>query len=237
MTMTQLNPDLDTTRLSAAFAVEQRLQISDFLRTSDAEAIIAELATLDWHLVMNDRDRHIDLPNSQLDSIGRDRIEAGIRQAQGRAATEFQYVYENFPIADAYASGRLTNGRLRGVFEFMNSQAVRDVLETITGHKSDFCDMQATRYGPGHVLTPHDDGVEGKNRKFAYVLGLTKNWSPVWGGQLQFLTSDFRVEDSFVPSFNTLSVFSVPHLHHVSQVAGFAPFARVSLTGWFRTRG
>ena len=166
-----------------------------------------------------------------------DRIEAAVKQAQGRAADEFQYVYENYPVADAYKSGRLKVDGLKSVFEFMNSEPVISALKTVSGKPIEFCDMQVTRYGPGHVLTPHVDGVAGKNREFAYVLGLTPNWSAVWGGQLQFLTDDGEVEQSFVPAFNTLSIFAVPCLHHVSQVASFAPKPRVSLTGWFRSKG
>jgi len=235
MTITiSLNPELDLPALAKSFHESGRLQIRDFLKTSDARKVLAALGRVEWNLVMNDRDRHIDLPVSQLPNLGLERIRAAVHQALGRAADEFQYVYENYPIADAAASGSLKLKELKAIFEFMNSESVRNTLETITGHATDFCDMQATKYGPGHVLTPHDDGVEGKNRKFAYVLGLTQGWSSVWGGQLQFITDDGRVEQSFVPAFNTLSIFAVPALHHVSQVASFAPKPRLSLTGWFR---
>ena len=232
-----LNPELNADTLCHAFAEKGRLQIRDFLKAEDAEAIVSRIGELEWNLVMNDRDRHIDLPVSQLETLGLDRIKAAIAQAKTRAADEFQYVYENYPVADAYASGRLKDAGLRSAFEFMNSSEMCRFLEQVTGSQVDFCDMQATKYGPGHLLTPHDDGVEGKNRKFAYVLNLTKGWSPVWGGQLQFIEADDTISDSFVPSFNTLSVFTVPKPHHVSQVASFAPYSRVSLTGWYRTRG
>lgn len=121
-------------------------------------------------------------------------------------------------------------------FALMNTAPVRDLLRTVTGRATDFCDMQATRYRSGHFLTTHDDNAgPKKNRKLAYVLGLTEGWSAVWGGQLQFL-EDGRVVDAFAPRFNTLSVFAVPFPHHVSQVASFAPKPRYSLTGWFRTK-
>ncbi|MAK62540.1 MAG: 2OG-Fe(II) oxygenase [Ponticaulis sp.] len=231
-----LNPDLDLPSLTAEFARTGRLRIPGFLTDSAAERLHETIQALDWHLVLNDRDRHIDLPVSELPKLGLDRIKAAVLQAQGRAASEFQYVYENYPVADAYQSGRLRVDGLRTVFEFMNSSAVLTALNTVTDRPIDFCDMQVTKYGPGHVLTSHDDGVEGKNRQFAYVLGMTRDWSPVWGGQLQFLTDDGQVEQSFVPAFNTLSIFAVPCLHHVSQVASFAPRPRLSLTGWFRTK-
>lgn len=230
----RLNPDLDIPLLQSRFTDARRLQITDFLNEDDAKRLEAALSKAEWHLVMNDRERHIDLPVSELPKLGLDRIRKAILQAQGRAATEFQYVYENSPIADMYQSGRLNVPEFRDVFDLMNSEAVRTLLTQITGLRVDFCDMQATRYGPGHVLTSHDDGIEGRNRQFAYVLGLTRNWQAIWGGQLQFTTEEGAVEQSFVPVFNTLSIFAVPTPHHVTQVASYAPHARVSLTGWFR---
>lgn len=231
----QLNPELDPVALAKGFAPDKRLQIPSFLVDADAVALEAALNGLEeWHLVMNDRDRHIDLPVSYLPNLGLDRIEKAKKQATDRAAYEFQYIYENYPIADAYESGRLNQPLLKQVFEFMNSDNTRAFLNQVTGLDIDFCDMQATKYGPGHVLTGHDDGVEGKNRQFAFVLSLSRNWSPIWGGQLQFTDEADRITGSFVPAFNTLSMFAVPVPHHVTQVASFAPYPRVSLTGWFR---
>lgn len=236
MPLLALNPELPVTELQAKFSEKRRLQISDFLTRESAEALKAALEKREWNLVLNDRERHIDLPKSEFAKIGLSRMQAAIKQAQGRAASEFQYIYENIPIADAVQSGRLNDDVLKAAYELMNSDEVIAALRTITGLDIDFCDMQGTKYGPGHMLTPHDDAVAGKNRKFAYVLGMTRDWSAVWGGQLQFLTEQGDVLESFVPKFNTLSIFEVPILHHVTQVANFAPRARISCTGWYRTK-
>ena len=232
-----LNPELDRSSLGKTFAEGDCLQISSFLTPASMDRLISAVSDVNWHLVMNDRERHIDLPVAELPKLGMDRIQAAIHQARKRAATEFQYVYENFPVADAFENGHLKGSDLGRFFSFMNSATVRSFLEDVTGHKTDFCDMQLTKYGPGHVLTEHTDGIEGKNRKFAYVLSLTPDWRAIWGGQLQFLSDEGQVTKSFVPAFNTLSIFSVPVPHHVTEVASFAPHSRVSMTGWFRTRG
>ncbi len=233
----QINPDLNPAALRAIFAEGDCLQISEFLDQSSINRLVGTLSDVSWNLVMNDRERHIDLPVAQLPSLGLERIQRAIQQARARAATEFQYVYENFPVADAFQNGHLKGKDLGRFFTFMNSKPVRTFLEQVTGHSIDFCDMQLTKYGPGHVLTQHDDGIEGKNRKFAYVLSLTPEWRAIWGGQLQFLTDDGQISRSFIPAFNTLSIFSVPVPHHVTEVASFAPHSRVSMTGWFRVRG
>lgn len=231
----KLDPSLDPKALSERFAVKHRVQIPGFLTPEEAGRLEATLVGFDaWHLVMNDRDRHIDLPVSYLPELGLDRIDKAKAQATSRAASEFQYIYENYPVADACQSGNLSDPVLKSFFEFMNGAEVMAFLQAVTGLQIDYCDMQATKYGPGHVLTAHDDDVAGKHRQFAYVLGMTRNWASIWGGQLQFLTEEDRIEESFVPAFNTLSIFAIPVPHHVTQIASFAPVNRISLTGWYR---
>jgi len=233
----KLNQRLDADALRAAYAAHQRLQIADFLDGEDARALAAGIKDLDWRLVLNSGARHVDLPREQADMMGKARLDAILSEVGRQAATSFQYLYENYPVTDLADTGRLENPHLRAIHELMNSEGVRGLLERVTGRASDFCDMQATRYSAGHFLTVHDDDAgPTKNRQLAYVLSLTEGWSPVWGGQLQFLDGEGGVSASFAPKLNALSVFTVPAPHHVSQVASFAPMGRVSLTGWFRNR-
>ncbi|HEX5007528.1 MAG TPA: 2OG-Fe(II) oxygenase family protein [Hyphomonadaceae bacterium] len=222
--------------MSKRFAEAGRLQIEDFLELPDARELAASLEGLDWRLVLNSGARHVDLPPAQLAMMGEPRLAAIREEVRKNAAQGFQYIYDNWPVADIAAAGQLNHPMLKAAYETMNSAAVRGFLEQVTGEATDFCDMQATRYSAGHFLTIHTDDAANKNRKLAYVLGLTDGWSPTWGGQLQFLDAQHRVTSSYVPRFNALSVFRVPAPHHVSQVTNFAPKGRVSLTGWFRTR-
>jgi Rps23 Pro-64 3,4-dihydroxylase Tpa1-like proline 4-hydroxylase len=99
-----------------------------------------------------------------------------------------------------------------------------------------FADAQATRYGPGDFLTAHDDAVEGKHRRAAYVFGLSRDWRAEWGGLLLFHEPEGEVR-GYVPQYNALNLFAVPQPHSVSLVAPFAPRERLSVTGWLRARG
>ncbi len=236
MTSIRLSPQLDAPLLAARFAQARRLQIDGFLDPHSAKTLAAEVEGLDWRLVLNSGARHADLSRAHLTAMGEAKLQAILAEVGKNAATSFQYLYENYPVADIHAAGQLNRSALAAMFDLMNAPETLALLRGVTGLRADFCDMQATRYGPGHFLTVHDDDAGARNRTFAYVLGLTEGWSPVWGGQLQFLDSAHsNVEAAFVPRFNTLSIFAVPAPHHVSQVAGFAPKGRVSLTGWFRT--
>lgn len=236
MRLLRLNSRLDAHALSKRFAEAGRLQIEDFLEPPDAKELAESLNGLDWRLVLNSGTRHIDLTAAHLAAIGEDRLAAIREEVKKQAAHGFQYLYENWPVTDIAEAGGLDHRMLKAVYQTMNGEAVRGFLEKVTGEATDFCDMQATRYSAGHFLTTHTDDAPQKNRKLAYVLGLTDGWSPIWGGQLQFLDGRGGVTRSFTPRFNALSVFKVPTPHHVSQVSNFAPKGRVSLTGWFRTK-
>ena len=77
----------------------------------------------------------------------------------------------------------------------------------------------------------HNDDHTDEGRRMAYVLSLSENWNPDWGGNLHFVEED-KMVDSFSPTFNTLSIFEVPQQHYVSMVTPFAGGPRLSITGW-----
>jgi len=230
-----LNSDLQPMDLRLKFAQAQRMQIPNFFPEQTAKEVEAELKALDWRLVLNEAGKHFDIHVSQIEALGAQKTALIIDSAKARAANGFQYLYENYPIADMQASGNLKSACLSKLYRTMNEQTILDFLNQVTDAGVSFCDMQATCYRAGHFLTRHDDGNIGKNRKFAYVYSLCPDWQAEWGGQLQFLNEEGNVEASFIPQYNTLSIFSVPYPHHVSQVSEFVNVPRMSITGWFRT--
>lgn len=114
------------------------------------------------------------------------------------------------------------------------SPEVLDVMRAITG-SSDFDDVtaQASQFRQGHYLTRHLDDVTGEQRKYAFVVGLTRAWHPDWGGLLQFFTKQGEPTASFSPGFNTLDLFDVTHVHSVTFVTPFARAPRFAVSGWF----
>jgi Rps23 Pro-64 3,4-dihydroxylase Tpa1-like proline 4-hydroxylase len=148
----------------------------------------------------------------------------------------FQYYYANVPIYDIYHQKQLPGNFLNQIVEFLNDPEFLDFVRLITDDESiEFADAQATRYGPGHFLTSHDDNVDGKNRRVAYVLSLSPEWRADWGGALQFFDSKGDIEHAYTPTYNALSLFRVPTNHSVGIVAPFAGAPRYSITGWLRS--
>lgn len=83
-------------------------------------------------------------------------------------------------------------------------------------------------YERGDFLSTHGDHNKGD---VAFVLNLTKDWRPEYGGV-------FHCEGQYiVPEFNSLMLLylgknGVPHF--VSEVSQRAPHSRIAISGWFR---
>ena len=216
------------------FAQTGRIQIRNFLKRDHALELRESVAALDWRLVLNENGKHIDIHPLQLRQIPSDILTQIKKAARDRAKTQFQYLYENFPVFDILKTGGKVDPVVSAVYAALNSSAFKARLTELTGLSVDYCDIQATRYRAGHFLNIHDDDVEGKNRQLAFVLNLSQSWRKSWGGTLDFVDQYGTVEDRFVPVFNSLSLFKVPKLHKVSSVKPSSNGPRLSLTGWFR---
>jgi len=232
----ELNPALDAACIQSRFAETNRVQIRNFLTDWCAERLARTLEEQhDWNLVTTHGGRHIDLDYRGMEArpqADKDRLQAIVHE---QARADFGYLFCNVPLYDLAHREKLQELALLEVYRFLNSSPAIEFVRSVTGAEDiSFADSQATKYLPGHFLTTHDDAVQGKNRRAAYVLSMTRDWRPDWGGLLQFFGDDGRFEEAFIPGFNTLSIFAVPQQHSVSVVAPFAGAPRYSITGWFR---
>lgn len=231
----RLSAHHDVNSLHAAFARAGRIHIPALLEAESAARLADAIARVEgWHLVLDSKGKHYD-----LDAAGMAAAPAELRRvvdiAGAQAQDGFAYLFENCPIYDLYHGGRALDHPLAPLFEFLNSATFLDFVRAVTGFAAiGFADAQATRYGPGHFLTSHNDAVDGKNRLAAYVLNMTPRWRPDWGGHLVFYDADGNITQGFAPTFNALNIFAVPADHAVSCVAPFAGAQRHSITGWLR---
>jgi hypothetical protein len=231
----RLSPALDVAALRAAFAARRRLHIPGVLATDSAERIAGAMEDCDgWKVSVSAGGEFFELPLK-----GRVAAEPGkqgwIDQARvDGAEPRMQYIFDTRRLDMEPEDG--PRDAVSEVPGFLNGPDFLAFVRGVTGDdRIDFADAQATRYRPGHVLTGHDDAAEGKNRLYAYVLNLTRDWRADWGGVLAFEGADGHIEEGFAPAFNALNIFAVPMRHAVTQVAGFAPRDRLSITGWLRS--
>jgi Rps23 Pro-64 3,4-dihydroxylase Tpa1-like proline 4-hydroxylase len=190
-----------------------------------------------WSRVVSGETRHFDLGPGAWEAVPaakRKELEDAVHR-KGRDG--FAYFYDCFPLADLHEAGSHLDSYLMRVYEFINTEPFLEFARAVTGAATiAFADAQATCYRPGDFLTAHDDGIEGKRRRAAYVLNFTSVWSADWGGLLQFLDRDGHVAEAYTPAFNALNLVRVPQPHSVSYVNPLAAGARYSITGWLRER-
>lgn len=109
-------------------------------------------------------------------------------------------------------------------------------LKNMTGMKfKKYKTLFASKYSEGCFLSPHTDESNGD---IGFVLQLTKDWLPQWGGLLHFLNDDLNeVTAVKIPKFNTLTLFKLPDQkgkwHYVSHVNQGVKKSRIAITGWF----
>ncbi len=232
----RLNSALDAHAVARRYAEAGRLHIPEFLEAAGAEALHAEIAAQrQWNFVIFAHEKNMD-----LDAAGWDRLDAetkrkAIQIVHERANQEFAFMHYKLSLYDRYHNGRQLTPGLIEFFEFLNGEAFLGFARTVTGHADiAFADAQLTAFSPGHFVTIHNDALEGKNRRAAYVLNLTPEWREDWGGYLNFFDDDGHVSAGFKPAFNALNLFTVPMRHSVGAVAPFARKPRIVVSGWLR---
>lgn len=220
----------------ADFGQDGRLRIPGFLEAAAADGLHNALRTSDaWREVINSGAKVFELDRAARAAFPADQLAALDGAVKMQAVSGFQYRYETIRVRGDGAPGPVPE--LDRFAAWLNTPTSLDWFRAVTGFPAiDLIDAQATSYSAGHFLTEHDDNVAGKNRLAAYVLSLAPDWRPEWGGTLCFPDASGRIE-GLLPGFNTLMLFRVPQRHFVSEVASFAPRARLSVTGWLRTRG
>jgi len=121
--------------------------------------------------------------------------------------------------------------------EWLLSSELLGFLESVSGEKYDrFNTTFASKYSEGCFLSPHTDHANGD---IGFVLQLTKNWKPQWGGLLHFMDDYGQIiEKTEVPTFNTLTLFKLHEQngkwHYVSHVNPGVKADRLAYSGWFQ---
>ena len=234
----RFSPDLDLAIAAQGFRTAGRVRVLDILEPGGAEALHACLSRdVPWRLAYNRGDQAMLVDPAAARGMGATQQQQLNQEIIVGARKGFQYAYYSYPMVTAYLNREEPDLLLHRLLEWLVSPVVLQNVRRITGIASlRKCDGQATCYLPGHFLTQHDDGGTGsEGRRVGYVLNLTREWRPDWGGLLQFLSPDgSQVEDAWVPRFNSLALFRVPVMHAVSYVSPFAQHARFAVTGWFR---
>lgn len=234
--MFALATDIDLDAPAARYRELGRAQLRDFLTVDSADAAEKLLKEqTPWGLCFNQGERVAGLREQDVAGLSREKWQQITSVVAAGARDGFQFFYRYFPLFTDYFDASRPRLPLFGLFEFINSAPFVDAVRKVTGHRDIvWADAHATCFEPGHFLMRHNDEMPNAHRRAAYVLNLTREWRPDWGGYLQFFDENGDVEAAFKPRFNVLNLFSVPQDHSVEAVSPFAGATRLSVTGWFR---
>ncbi len=213
----------------AAFAQDDRARFSSVLAPQIAEGLAKALTAhqdFNWMLA----------PSGKFSEVS----PADMNALSGQEKQTLQHtINRNAQRGEGflYKGHRLETSQVPAFKDFyaaLNSEAVLSEVRKVTGSNEIVsADAQATLYQEGHFLTRHLDDPQDETRLFAYVFSFCRQWHPDWGGLLQFYERDGTPRDAWTPGFNTLSLFSVRHVHSVTYVTPFVGEPRLSITGWF----
>lgn len=128
-------------------------------------------------------------------------------------------------ICTAHSEGIFRKG---GQFEAACSNIVGKEVELKT--------IQWTRYRGGDFFAPRNDADNGT---YAFSLLLSKDWSPLWGGNLVFLDDSGQVSDTAPSQPNTFIIYDLSGgkaYHAVTPVIPTLQPSHYSITGWLAVK-
>lgn len=230
-----IDPGIDLEYWRAELARRTRVQIPGWLAPQAAADLQRCLAAeVPFGLAHRTAEGPVTTRADALASLDDPAREALLAEARALAATDYAFAYDAYHMVSAYKEGRDPGLLLHRMLEFMNSPDYLGFARALTGEpRIRRASAQATRYRAGQFLKYHTDIDSLEGRLYAYVVNLSARWEADWGGLLQFIDESGAVVDTFVPRFNSLSLFKVPQGHAVSLVAPWAGEPRLSVTGWF----
>ena len=214
-----------------------RSRVRNWLPLDQALAVAEALQqpAVPWEWVFMEGQSITTIASTRVAAMARSQVSALWRIIHAQANDQFQFSYRKYSLIDAARRGTPIHPALA---DFLGSIASKDSIDAVRAlsgaNDIKQVDAQATRYEPGDFLTVHTDDQDAHfTRRVAYVYSLCQGWKPDWGGLLHFHGDAGEIIETYVPEFNTLTLFTVPQAHWVSAVAPFAGAPRHSITGWF----
>lgn len=225
-----LSNNYNVGELKMVYDINRRVVIDNFLSNEFAEYLYEDINRLPKHTWFNcvgfnnvkiekrwkpiNRKKHIMSMELAKKSFNNDQFAYSFKRNMGMRQGETSYV----------------ETILRNIF---SSNHLYNLINDITGSMpQNYTQLFLSQYIKNNFLAPHSDINRGK---FAFVLNLTKDWKPQYGGVLHFLDEKREnIVDSYVPKFNSLIIFEVPQggiPHFVSQVV-HENKKRFAITGW-----
>jgi Rps23 Pro-64 3,4-dihydroxylase Tpa1-like proline 4-hydroxylase len=251
--MNFINENLDFNQIKEEFGKKGYIRIQDFLNQETAELLYQGLRDISqkglWYQVNYGNPKFYN-PNLSW---------------QESNQFHYSFRYEMYPLKNYTIDGMIKNNIarrdiekldkistnpemelnykhiLREIGDFLNSDAMHDLITFITGNPLSKNDILcfASRFTEDDFLASHNDSTHDMSspRRVAFVLNMTKDWLIHWGGNLLILDdNEDKVIEAFLPLFNNLILFNVPLRHAVLPISCYCQSERFAITGWYQNK-
>jgi SM-20-related protein len=227
----ELSGGVDGAALAREFARSQVIQIPAVLAPALADQLHRALCQeTSWTLAHNIDETHRRVP----DLAPADRMKLAI-QSRARARDHFAFFHDSHELSREGEPYARPDHTFAALVSLLNGPEFMRFVRQVTGmDEIRLADATAKLFRPGDYLTRRDSTAVGGNRLAAYELSMTPAWNLDWGGILSFVNASGHVGRGYVPTFNTLTLFSSSSVHFVSQVA-LQGGLRYSVSGWLRS--
>lgn len=230
-----INPSLDTGIVARELRNAGLAVIRDFLPRQSADQLLRHLEKdVAWDLAYSDHGEGRTLTAQTLERLTPAQIREAVDPAFREREGEFRFIYNTMRVIESWQAKEYATHPLYAFAETLHQPRNLQYFRDLSGNERiQRLSVMAARYLPGHFLTPHDDFHAHEGREVTWILNLTRDWKPEWGGLLHVMNAKGdRIDYSLIPAFNTMVLFIPPRPHFVSQVANFARLPRHTLTGW-----
>lgn len=232
----RLNPSLDLAAYADDFRARGMVQVQNLFEPESAAALSeVVIKQTPWRITFIDQGKPVAYAAEGVRQIGEAAFSEKMRAVAAAARANYGYRYHSYPMSQAQFQGWDPGHPLHDVTRFLNGERYLELGRAITGEQRiNKVEAMASLYKSGDFLTRHTDSGSDGERRAAYVIGLSPEWRPDWGGLLLFYNKREDVIAGYAPRFNVVTIFSTAYEHAVTQVSSFAGGGRYSIAGWFR---
>ena len=215
------------------YSNDKIIVIKDFLREDIAEKIY------NYMHFQKRKDTWISsvcFNNIKSDVVYKDSKKKHIKNNQEKANAAFSINKFSFSFQRTINNNKIRKPNIEDFTKFLfKREDIINLIKKITSENiTKSHDIFMSKYRYGDFLSPHCDKNNGR---IAFVLNMTKNWKPHYGGILHIMNQErSEIIKSVIPNFNSLVLFYIPDVtgipHFVSHVSVQGKY-RYAITGWF----
>lgn len=175
-----------------------------------------------------------ELSEKQLSELPQEERQSLFQQIHAEAGKGLGHYYARWQ-CDSQGQ-QSASGALHSALTWLTNEDNLDLVRDISGIKNlNSVGCMVCRFSQGQYISQRVSGEEDQQRKLAFIIDLTPEWKPEWGGLLHLHATDEQPATFFTPSFNQLTLFDAQKPWSLSYVAPYIKYYRYSLVGWFNT--